>query len=57
MNMTLSKNLPLVDYVFKLMLLEAIKLYKDKNIVAIHWLENTMFRMVNRLGELDNEKK
>lgn len=48
---------PLMDYVFKLMLLEAIKLYKEGDREAIRWLENVMFKMVTRLDELNKRGK
>jgi len=52
-----SDRLPLADYTFKLMLLEAIKCYKDGNKPAIHWLETKMFEMIARWKELDDRDK
>ena len=48
---------PMADYAFKLMLLEAIKLYKEGNQEAIHWIESIMFKMVTRWEELDKRGK
>ena len=48
---------PMADYVFKMMLLEAIKCYKDGRKDAIYWLENTMFKMVTRWEELEKRGK
>jgi hypothetical protein len=48
---------PMADYVFKMMLLEAIKLYKEGNGDAIHWLEGMMFKMVSRWEELEKRGK
>ncbi len=48
---------PLADYAFKLMLLEAIKCYKDGNQEAVHWIETIMFKMITRWKELDRGGK
>lgn len=48
---------PLADYVVKLMLLEAIKCYKDEDGVALHWLEAQLFKITNRWAELDRNQK
>ena len=50
-------RLPLADYAFKLMLLEAIKCYKDGNQEAVHWIETVMFQMITRWKELDKSGK
>ncbi len=50
-------RLPLADYAFKLMLLEAIKCYQEGNKPAIHWIETTMFKMITRWKELDGRDK
>ncbi len=50
-------RLPLADYVFKLMLLEAVKCYQQGNKEAIYWIESMMFRMIVRWKELDKRDR
>jgi hypothetical protein len=45
-------NPPMVDYVVKLMLLEAVNCYQVGNTFGLQWLERQMFRMKVRLEEL-----
>ena len=48
---------PMLDYCFKLMLLDAIKCYNEDNGAAIHWLENQMYKIIARWEELTKQDK
>ncbi len=52
-----SEKPPMLDYCFKLMLLEAIKCYQENNSLAIHWLETQMYNMIARWEELMKQDK
>ena len=48
---------PLMSYVSKLMLLEAVKNSRDSNAEAINWLQKQMFAMNKRWRELEKNDK
>ncbi len=51
--MTLPKAPPMVDYTIKMMLLEAVKCYKDGDYFGLKWVEKEMFAFNTRLKELE----
>lgn len=51
--MTLPKAPPMVDYTIKMMLLEAVKCYKDGDHFGLKWVEKEMFAFNTRLKELE----
>jgi len=52
-----SDRPPMLDYCFKMMLLEAIKCYQEDDRSAIHWLETQMYTMIARWEELTKEDR
>lgn len=50
--MTPNKAPPMVDYVTKLMLLEAVKCYGSGDHLGLKWLEFQMFTFSARLKEI-----
>ena len=50
-------NPPLADYVFKLMLLEAIRCHNVGDTLPQDWIEKTMFKMATRWEELNRRGK
>jgi len=51
--MVLAKTPPMVDYTIKMMLLEAVKCYKDGDYTGLKWVEEQMFIFSARLKELE----
>ncbi len=56
-NMARFNNPPLADYVFKMMLLEAIRCHNDGDYVSFAWIEKTMVMMATRWEELNRRGK
>ena len=48
-----AKAPPMEDYTLKLMLLEAVKCYKDGDISGLRWIEKQLFIFNTRLRELE----
>ncbi len=52
-----QSNPPLADYVFKLMLLEAIRCHNSEDALPLDWIEKTMYKMAARWEELNRRGK
>lgn len=44
---------PMQNYMVKMMLLEAIRCYKDRDLPALKWVEKRMFEYHIRIKELE----
>ena len=51
------KSPPMVNYTVKLMLLEAVKCYKDGDYFGLKWIELQMFDFSARLKELEKRDR
>lgn len=48
---------PLADYVFKMMLLEAVRCHANRDYIPLDWIEKTMYLMATRWEELNQRGK
>jgi hypothetical protein len=55
--MVAHKSPPMVNYTVKMMLLEAVRCYKDGDYIGLKWVELQMFAFSARLKELENRDR